>query len=215
MCFSAEVSFGASAVITTVGALAIKKSKSKEQLLFAMIPLLFGIQQFCEGCLWLALENEQLGHLAGVSSYGFLIFAQLIWPVWVPLSIYVLEKNTIRKRLLGFSLATGVVLFAVLAYRMVFYEVSAQIDQHHIFYTVGHFQSTNWWSGILYLLPAAFPFVFSSNKHINYMGILMLLLFVVSKVFYLKYMISTWCLFAALLSVYIYFIVKKQQGTIS
>ncbi|TRX65694.1 DUF6629 family protein [Carboxylicivirga sp. M1479] len=215
MCFSAEVSFGASAVITTVGALAIKKSKSKEQLLFAMIPLLFGIQQFCEGWLWLALENEKLGHLAGVSTYGFLIFAQLIWPVWVPLSIYVLEKNTIRKRLLGFSLATGVVLFAVLAYRMVFYEVSAQIDQHHIFYTVGHFQSTNWWSGILYLLPAAFPFVFSSNNHINYMGILMLLLFVVSKVFYLKYMISTWCLFAALLSVYIYFIVKKQQGTIS
>lgn len=211
MCFSAEVSFGASAVITTVGALAIKKSTKKEQLLFAMIPLLFGVQQFFEGVLWLALENSQYAQWTSVATFGFLIFAQLIWPVWVPLSTYVLEKDKKRKRIIAVSLTLGVFLFLLLGYRMIVYDVTTQIDQQHIFYTVGHFKSTNWWSGIFYLLPAAFPFVFSSNRHINYLGVLMLLLFVVSKVFYLKYMISVWCMFAAVLSIYIFFILKKEE----
>ncbi|MGQ1783726.1 DUF6629 family protein [Saccharicrinis sp. GN24d3] len=211
MCFSAEVSFGASAVISTVGVIAIKKSTKKEQLFFAMIPLLFGVQQFFEGCLWLALQHPEYRYWESPATFGFLIFAQLIWPVWVPLSTLLIEKNKRRKQLITGSLSLGIALFLLLGYRMVAYDVTAQIDQQHIFYTVGHFKSTNWWSGIFYLLPAAFPFVFSSNRQINYMGMLMLLFFVVSKVFYLKYMISVWCLFAAILSLYIFIILKRNE----
>lgn len=212
MCFSAEVSFGASAIISTVGIIAIKKSNNKEELFFAMIPLMFGIQQLFEGWLWLAVQNEQYNALEGLATYGFLIFAQMIWPVWVPLSIYFMEKNKRRKRLISVSLTAGIFLAILLGYRLIFYDVSAHIDQQHIFYKVGHFQSTNWWSGIFYMLPAVFPFVFSSNRHVNYLGILMLLFFVVSKIFYLNYMISVWCLFAAILSMYIFFILKKQEN---
>jgi len=212
MCFSAEVSFGASAVISTVGVMAIKKSTKKEQLLFAMVPLLFGVQQFFEGWLWIALENGPYPRLENIATFGFLIFAQLIWPIWVPLSAYTLEKNTTRKRLIGFALLLGIALFLILGYRMLTYDVKAQIDQFHIYYTVGHFQSTNWWSGIFYLLPAVFPFIFSSKHTINYLGLMMLLLFAIAKIFYLKYMISTWCLFAALLSVYIFFILKREES---
>lgn len=212
MCFSAEVSFGASVVISTVGVIAIKKCEKKEQLFFAMIPLMFGIQQFFEGWLWISLQNEGYRIVEIMATYGFLIFAQLIWPVWVPLSTYMAEKKKQRKRIIAVPLALGIGLFFLLGYRMIAFDVTAQIDHQHIFYTVGTFKSTNWWSGIFYLLPAVFPFVFSSNRHINYMGILMLLLFVVSKVFYMKYMISTWCLFAAILSVYILYILKKQDA---
>ena len=212
MCFSAEVSFGASAVISTVGVMAIKKSTKKEQLLFAMVPLLFGVQQFFEGWLWIALENGTYPRLENIATFGFLIFAQLIWPIWVPLSAYTLEKNTTRKRLIGFALLLGIALFLILGYRMLTYDVKAQIDQFHIYYTVGHFRSTNWWSGIFYLLPAVFPFIFSSKRPINYLGLMMLLLFAIAKIFYLKYMISTWCLFAALLSVYIFFILKREES---
>lgn len=212
MCFSAEVSFGASAVISTVGVLAIRKSTKKEQLFFAMIPLLFGIQQFFEGWLWVALKHEGYQTTETIATFGFLLFAQLIWPVWVPLSAFTMEKHPRRKQWMGVALSIGIALSLLLGYRMLFYPVTAHIDQQHIYYTVGHFQSTNWWSGIFYLLPAVFPFVFASRRAINYLGLLMLLLFVVAKVFYLKYMISTWCLFAALLSVYIFFILKREEA---
>lgn len=211
MCFSAEVSFGASAIISSIGVYAIKKSTQKEQRLFAIIPILFGIQQFFEGWLWIALQNDGYELTERISTFGFLIFAQLIWPIMVPLSIYFIEKNKARKRLISISLILGTVLFVLLGYRLMNYNVTAQIDHHHIFYTVGHFKSTNWWSGIFYLLPAVFPFTLSSNRKINFMGYLMLLLFLIAKLFYLKYMISVWCMFAAIISLYIYFILNKQK----
>jgi hypothetical protein len=211
MCFSAEVSFGASAILVTTGVLTIRKSNKKNQLFFAMIPILFGIQQFMEGWVWVSLQNEGYNIISTVSMFGFLIFAQLIWPVWVPLSAYTLETNKTRKLLITFSLALGIFLALLLGYRFFAYEVSASIEAKHIFYQVGHFKSTNWWSGIFYLLPALFPFIFSSHKKINILGYLMLLLFVISKVFYIRYMISTWCLFAGVLSIYIWFIVKDMN----
>nr|WP_321452107.1 DUF6629 family protein [uncultured Carboxylicivirga sp.] len=211
MCFSAEVSFGASAVISTVGVVALLKNKQQDKVYFAMIPLMFGIQQFFEGWLWISLENDGYEYVESVATIGFLIFAQLIWPVWVPLSTYKLENNQNRKNWMRIALLVGIILFVILGYRMLMYPVSAQIDGHHVFYQVGHFQSTNWWSGILYLLPAVIPFVISSNHQINYLGVAMLLFFIVAKVFYLKYMISVWCMFAAVLSIYIVFILKKER----
>ena len=211
MCFSAEVSFGASAVLVTTGALIIAENKRKDQRLFAMIPILFGIQQFFEGWVWVALQGPGYETMGEISKYGFLIFAQLVWPVWIPLSALKLERNVKRKKLITYSLAVGTALALLLAYRLVAYDVSAFIQEQHIFYKVGHFKSTNWWSGIFYLLPALFPFIFSYYKRINILGYLMLLMFVVSKVFYLRYMISTWCFFAAVLSIYIFYIVKKQN----
>jgi len=211
MCFSAEVSFGASAVLITTGALTIAENKSKDRRLFAMVPILFGIQQFFEGWVWTALQGNGFETMGEISKYGFLIFAQLVWPVWIPLSALKLERNLKRKRLITFSLSLGIGLALLLAYRLIAYDVSAFIQEQHIFYQIGHFKSTNWWSGIFYLLPALFPFIFSSYKRINVLGYLMLLMFVVSKVFYLRYMISTWCFFAAVLSIYILYIVKKQN----
>ena len=211
MCFSAEVSFGASAVLVTTGALTIIENKRPDQRFLAMIPILFGIQQFFEGWVWVALQNNGYGPIGEVSKYGFLIFAQIVWPVWIPLSAYFLENNVKRKRLIIFSLALGISLALLLSYRLIVYDVSAFVQEKHIFYQVGHFKSTNWWSGIFYLLPALFPFVFSSIKRLNILGYLMLLMFVISKVFYLRYMISTWCFFAAVLSIFILLIVKKQN----
>ena len=178
MCFSAEVSFGASVVISSVGALALAKSTNKQHRLFAMVPFLFGIQQFFEGWVWMWLEHSSSPFMGNVSMYGFLIFAQLIWPVWIPLSTYYLEPNKLRRKIILFFLSVGVFLFMILGYRLIVCDVSAHIDHLHIYYKVGSFESTKWYNGILYLLPAVFPFLVSSIRKINILGVLMLLFFV-------------------------------------
>ena len=211
MCFSAEVSFGASAVLVAAGSLTMYENKRPDHRMFALIPVLFGIQQFFEGWVWVSLQTGGYENIGLISKYGFLVFAQLVWPVWIPLSAYYPERNSKRKKMIVFSLALGIFLALLLGYRMIEYDVTASIQDKHIFYQIGHFKSTNWWSGIFYLLPALFPFIFSSDKRINILGYLMLLMFAVSKVFYLRYMISTWCFFAAVLSAYIFFIVKKNN----
>ncbi len=56
MCFSAQASFGASAVLGIMGIYALRKAKQQERFL-AMVPLLFAIQQACEGIVWVTYAN--------------------------------------------------------------------------------------------------------------------------------------------------------------
>ena len=57
MCFSAGASFGASAILGTIGIVTLKKAKTTNQIPFASIPLLFGAQQAAEGALWIGLSS--------------------------------------------------------------------------------------------------------------------------------------------------------------
>ena len=57
MCFSATASFTAGSVLSAVGIATIMKAERKSEVPFAMIPLLFGVQQFIEGVVWLTLRD--------------------------------------------------------------------------------------------------------------------------------------------------------------
>jgi hypothetical protein len=60
MCFSAEASFGLSVALLSGGVYCVKNAFSKNRLLLpvAIIPLLFAIQQFSEGWVWIGLRWE-------------------------------------------------------------------------------------------------------------------------------------------------------------
>ena len=51
MCFSSEASFVGGVVISAIGVATIREIHKPSQLVFASIPLFFGIQQIVEGCL--------------------------------------------------------------------------------------------------------------------------------------------------------------------
>ena len=58
MCFSATASFVAGTTLSTIGVATITKVKQRSELPFALIPLLFGIQQFIEGIIWLTFSHD-------------------------------------------------------------------------------------------------------------------------------------------------------------
>lgn len=63
MCFSAEASYAAAAVLLPSSALAINRArKNRRYLAFAALPLFFGLQQLFEGLVWTAgnLSNANL-----------------------------------------------------------------------------------------------------------------------------------------------------------
>ena len=130
MCFSAEASFGASIVLGGVGILTIRKVQVRSQILFACIPFIFSFQQFSEGVLWLALHNKGFAFLQPIATYTFLIFAQIVWPTWVPLSILLLEKAVRRKNILYVILGFGILCSVSLTYCFIFYDVHSEINAH-------------------------------------------------------------------------------------
>jgi hypothetical protein len=208
MCFSAQASFGASAVLGTIGFFSYRKATTPAQKIFAGLPALFAFQQLMEGLLWVAIQNEYTA-LRTVSTYVFIIIAQIIWPFLVPFSIALLEPDLKRKKWLNLLLLFGGVASVYLAYCIAIYEVRSEIDCYHIHYVLT-FPHTNFpVIALFYILPTIFSPFLSSLKRMKQLGLLILTTFIISELFYKKYALSVWCFFAALMSIEVYMVIKQ------
>ena len=134
MCFSASASFGAGVVLTAIGVASIKKTGHPSQRLFASIPLIFGIQQIAEGVLWVTLPNSDYINTQKFFTYTFLFFAQIVWPLWVPIAVLLLEKNATRKIIQKILVVAGIMIGSYLAYCLLNFHVEAKILGRHITY---------------------------------------------------------------------------------
>lgn len=209
MCFSATASITAGAVLTATGVATIKKAKIKKELPFASIPLLFGIQQFVEGGVWISFKYG-LPVLNQIGTYIFMLFAYVFWPVFIPFAVGRLETDPMRKKIiLGFLYLGGAVALYLL-YFILSEQMTSRIVNQCIAYTaiprglgvpvVG-----------AYIIATCVAPLFSSHKIINLLGILGALSFAVMYYFYTVTFVSVWCFFAAILSVivYVYFSINK------
>jgi hypothetical protein len=213
MCFSAEASFGASAVIGTLGVVTLKKAKTTNQIPFASIPLLFAVQQASEGMLWIGLSSANHDSWKHFPVYIFLIFAQLVWPVWIPFSTLQLEHNRKRRTIIKVILGMGTLVSLYLMYCMFVYDLKAEIHSGHIKYTLSFPMAFAWISSVFYFVPTVVPLFVSSFKRIQLLGLAVLAAFVFSKIYFAEHLISVWCFFAAILSLVILWITSKFKKT--
>jgi len=213
MCFSAEASFIAGTVLSGVGIATIRRSQQRFQLFFSSIPLLFGIQQIAEGFLWLSLLNDNFALFKAPSSLIFLSFAQILWPIWVPLSILLLEENKKFVKILSILFLIGFIVSAYLAYRLYFAYISAEIVGHHISYNIGISNTSILILSPLYFVATVMPAFFSSIKRMWFLGFLILLSYIITKIFFENYVISIWCFFGAIISISVYSIINKTYRT--
>lgn len=204
MCFSALASFAAGTVLTGIGAVTISATRDSRALPFAAIPLLFGAQQITEGLLWLVMDGGA-PILKSCFTYGFSMFSHVLWPVYAPLSVLLVEGVSWRRRAIAATLAGGVALSFLLLYALIRFPMTAELDNGHIFYRSPHFDFL-FNSGLflastaLYLAATCFSMLLSSNRIINLFGAATLAAFGVTYIFYETALISVWCFFAALLS---------------
>jgi hypothetical protein len=215
MCFSAGASFGASAVLGVVGVATIKKTKLSNQIPFASIPLLFAVQQAAEGVLWIGLSDISHVSWKHFPVYIFLVFAQLVWPVWIPFSILMLEENAARRTVIQVMLGAGITISLYLMYCMSAYDVKAEIHSGHILYTLDFPTTFIWISSVLYFIPIVVPLFVSSVRTIPLLGLAVLMSFIGAKIYFAEHLISVWCFFAAMLSAGIFWMTSKFKGATS
>lgn len=206
MCFSTAASFASGAILTVIGLVSIKKVTHKRQILFASIPFIFAIQQFAEGFVWLSLLNDVSYFWRQLATYSFLFFALIIWPVWVPLSMLMMEKETKRKIALRVFFGLGLLFSLLSIIDLLIHKTEAQLTAYHIHYEIFMPQNLKIIIGILYLIPTIISNFVSSIKGAVLMGIFVLISYLISRLYYNDYVISVWCFFSALISVKIYFI---------
>lgn len=214
MCFSTEASFTIATVTLITGIASIKKVFKKEQLVFASIPLIFSIQQFIEGFLWLAFTNDSFSGWKNTLSHLFIMVAQVIWPVWVPLAFLLLAKDGKRKKLLMILTIIGGSLSLFLLYCLLTYPVKSIITEHHIYYETNYPDFANL-GAIFYFIVTIFPPFISQVKGAWILGLLNLISFIISKIFFNEHVISVWCFMAAAISVIVIIIIKNDKKTFS
>ena len=213
MCFSATASFAAGAVIAVTGVATMAKVSKPSQRLFASIPFLFAIQQIAEGSLWLSLQNAGQGIVQKISTYLFLIPADVLWPILIPLSIILMEENSRRRHVLKIFLYAGILLSIYYSICMLLFKVNPVIMNCHIYYGGTFPEKLMMPAFLLYVTVTITPLFISSVKKMYIFGILMFVACVVSVIFYTINVTSVWCFFAALLSVMIYWILKHNPDT--
>ena len=215
MCFSASASFGAGAVLTVIGFVTARKIHERSQLPLALFPFIFAVQQFSEGLVWLSLSNPHFEGWQDIPIYAFLIFSHIIWPVWIPLSILFLEKQPKRRKVLKFLLAAGITLALYHIYCLMALVVTAAIDGHHIQYLIAHPRSMLMPANILYALATIFSSFFSSIRRVWWLGLFIMISYIVAYLVYKAYIVSVWCYLATLLSIVVYVILSTLRRKIS
>lgn len=209
MCFSATASFTAGVALSATGVVVIKKARTKRQLPFAFIPLLFGLQQIIEGFVWLSFSSK-FQFLNLFTTYAYVFFAYILWPALVPLSVRLLETNPIRRKIIGLLQFLGTAVALYFVYYIIQNPIVSQIVCNSISYT-----SPSQYGFLIvatYVLAICGSCMVSSHRIINLLGALAGISFAFAYYFYTASYASVWCFFSAILSVCIYWYFRKNDN---
>lgn len=212
MCFSSQASFITSGVLFPLGLYStIRAFKSnKHYILFSLIPFIFGIHQFIEGTIWEKLHaNTYTFQYQNILAFTFIAF--FIWPVYIPLSIYQIEPRFQRKQILKGLTILGLIL-SVAIYLPILTGaawIGVEVVNKSITYPVGQPLYLQKIYTLAYVTIICASLFLCSFKTIKIFGLLLLISFVLSLLWFYFALTSVWCFFAALLSTYIVWLMHK------
>lgn len=213
MCFSATASFTSSAVLLTAGLFALSRVRTRFQLPYALIPLIFAIQQLLEGMLWISLTGDvQLPSCvsnAGLTT-GYSVFSQVFWPLYVPVAVYLIENVRWRKKMLLLTIIAGALVSGFLLYEMIGHSVIARLQDQHIAYDFSHAHVVV--ATALYLTGACLAPILSGHVSVRWFGVVAFLSAILAFTVFEIWFISVWCYFAGLMSCLVLFYFFKEQA---
>ena len=201
MCFSATASFVAGTSLSAFGVATLRSTDTRAERPFAMIPLLFGVQQLTEGVVWLTFSHDA-PVLTSAMTYVYSGFSHVLWPMYVPLAMGILEAVPWRRKTLFAFEGAGIAVGLYLLYFLVTRPVVAEVIGNHIVYDSPHFYIVP--VMVFYLAATCISCFFSSHKFVNLFGGLALVSFVAAYLVHVAALVSIWCFFAAILSLLIY-----------
>ncbi|MGP0052162.1 MAG: DUF6629 family protein [Solirubrobacteraceae bacterium] len=210
MCFSPEADFTAGAVVVGVGVATLRRVREPRELIVGALPLLFGIHQLVEGFVWLGLRGEVPGGVEDAAKEGYIVYAQAILPVIVPLGLTLLEPDRRRTRWMWPLVAGGLLLGAYLLWQITAFPVGAHETARCIDYTTHTPNDAAF--GVVYVLVTCGPALMSSRRYLRWFGVVSMVGAVAVAVVRVDELTSLWCLYVAVVSVLILEHFRRQRA---
>jgi len=198
MCFSATASFTAAAITGGIGLVTLSRVSNRAEVPLAAVPLLFAVQQAIEGGLWLTLDYGLAPGLATPLTYGFLLFAEVWWPLFVPLAVLLAEPDARRRRLMLAPLLLGAGAGLFLLWSILTHAHRAVVIDEHIVYASERPYPLI--LGAAYFIGTVMPPLLSSRRTVAVLGLIVLAGAAIAYIVYWQAFVSVWCFFAAVAS---------------
>ena len=210
MCFTAGVSFAVGTSLLGPGYYSIIRAKSRGMLLFACTPIVFSFHQIAEGFLWLSLKNPDFASWYKPALYGYSFISQPIWPIWAPLTLWLMETDKRRKKILNYFLILGIASSLYMFFCLINYDISAVAEKGHIRY-IRDFPYLNIMRPVNFVTMAVTPFL-STLRYTKLLAAAMMGSLILTYFFFTNYLISVWCFFAAILSLLVILVVNSNRN---
>jgi hypothetical protein len=207
--YFAILNFTLAGVIGVVGILTLRKVSTANEVVFALLPLLFALHQFTEGFVWLGvggyIEERALDLAKGI----FIYYAQGLLPFLVPLAVWLIEKEGFRKKILAFLTFLGLLLAIYTMYGLSFIPSSVTVVNDTLYYK--NPWTANYYDAVIYILTTCGALMLSSSIPVVLFGVLNLIGVVVIFLIRPYGFTSLWCLYAAAISGLLYFHFVKRR----
>lgn len=209
MCFSYEADLVATAVIAPVGVATLRRVRRRDELLIGALPLLFAAHQFAEVFVWLGFDKRVSPELATAAARAYLIYAQAVLPVIVPLGMYLLEPARARRRRILPLVILGAVIGAYLFVVSGIKPITARREDHLVVYETALFPLT---VAIGYVVATCLPALLQSERYLREFGAVNLVGVLIAGVLASSAFASVWCIYAGLASFLILQHFRCQRG---
>jgi hypothetical protein len=196
---SAGASFVASLVLGGLGVAAIGRGASRERRMVAAIPLLFAAQHAAEAAVW---STGGAPLLRCVAVGLFLGIGVVVWPIWLPLSLGLIEESRPRQWALGATARFGAVVATCAAALLLRWHPSAHLAGGGVVYEglPGQSLTDAVICVLAYLAVAIVPFFLSTARGARAMGLTLAAALIAAAGVPATDRTTVWCLFTLLLS---------------
>lgn len=198
MCFSAEASFVGAAVVGACGVATLTLVRRPRELVFASLPLAFGIHQLLEGITWVQVGTSAGAELTGWGVHLWVLFAWALLPTWVPLGVVLIEPEERRRRPMWPLLSVGVVLSLVMLSQAAAPGIDVVVTTGSLDYRLP--SAPGLLVGVPYVLATCLTPALSSQRWIRVFGVANFVALSAAALIDSAGFSSLWCTFAAFLS---------------
>ena len=207
--YFAILNFALAGVIGIVGILTLKKVSVPNEVVFASLPLLFGLHQLTEGFVWLGVEGEIAHRALQMAETVFIYYAQGVLPFLIPLAIWLVEKNGFKRQLLAILTLLGFGLMLYTLYGLATVPSNVKVIHNTLYYS--NPWTANFYDAAIYVLTTCGALMLSSSISIQLFGFLNLIGLSLIALLLPYGFTSVWCLYAAAISglLYFYFVERR------
>jgi len=207
--YFAVLNFTLSGAIGLIGILTLRKVSTPNEILFALLPLLFALHQFDEGFVWLGIGGHINMRALEIAAGIFIYYAQGLLPFLVPLAIWLIEKESYKRKLVGILTLLGLGLAVYTMYGLATIPTSVSVVNNTLYYR--NPWTDNIYDASIYILTTCGSLMLSSSISIQLFGFLNLIGLTVIYLLRPYGFTSLWCLYAAAISglLYFYFVERR------